>query len=73
MLDILPNFKISTILSSVVLRIIISNTNNIKKFWVGIFKGQSHISKGSFSLETGVSQLRSQLVTRVANDQTRVR
>ena len=23
----------------------ISNTKNIKKFWVGIFKGQSHISQ----------------------------
>ena len=31
-----------------------SNTNNIKKFWVGIFKGQSHISQVRY---TGVSQL----------------
>ena len=41
----------------------ISNTNNIKMFWVGIFKGQSHIGK---VLTTWASLL----VTRRDNDKT---
>ena len=32
----------------------ISNTNNIKKFWVGIFKGQGHISQVYYTAVTDI-------------------
>ena len=43
-------FKISTKLqlqnlNQPIVDTFLSNTNNVKKFWVGIFKGQSHISQ----------------------------
>ena len=49
------------------LSINIPNINNIKKFWVGIFKSQSHITQVS---TTGVSEW---WVTRVDNDLTWIR
>ena len=36
------------------LSINISNTNNIKKFWVGIFKGQGHISQVYYTAVTDI-------------------
>ena len=48
----------------------ISNTNNLNKFWVGIFTRQGHINQ---VYQTGVSQSVSELVTRVNNDRTWVR
>ena len=51
----------------------ISNSNNLNKFWVGIFKGQSiKFTKRELGSQL-VSQLVSQLLTSIANDRTRVR
>ena len=36
------------------LNVNISNTNNIKKFWVGIFKGQGHISQVYYTAVTDI-------------------
>ena len=48
----------------------ISNSNNLNKFWVGIFTRQGHINQVYL---IGVSESVSQLVTMVANDRTRIR
>ena len=56
--------------ANMILSINISNSNNLNKFWVGIFTPQGHINQ---VYETGVSEWVSELVTRVNNDRTRVR
>ena len=62
----LPNLQQTV--ANTILIINISNSNNINKFWVGIFTRQDHINQVYY---TGVSQSVSQLVS--DNDQTRVR
>ena len=56
--------------ANMILSINISNSNNLNKFWVGIFTRQGHINQ---VYQTGVSQSVSELVTRVNNDRTQVR
>ena len=48
----------------------ISNSNNLDKFWVGIFTRQGHINQ---VYSTAVSESVGELVTSIPNDRTPVR
>ena len=68
----LPNLQ-QTIANTILITKI-SNSNNLNKFWVGIFTRQGRINQVYYTLwSESVSEWVSQWVTSIANDQIRVR
>ena len=67
----LPNLHKTVVKIFVIINI--SNSNNLNKFWVGIFTSHTTHQSSLLNRSQSVSQLVSRWVTSITNDRTRVR